>query len=158
VDLCSARSPVALSALPCNLGEHVMIALPMLMAEELGCDRRKVWTIRLGETPPGCARVRHDGGSSRSIRSLRSAMQQIGADARARLLTANAHQWDGVGEPGLPPGSQAVCNAIFAATRRRVRGRQISYSDLTSRSQAGLLTLWNLHDRRGPDGTPRRRR
>ena len=37
----------------------------------------------------------------------------------------------GIGKPGVPPVAPGVCNAIFAATRKRIRRLPVLSNDLS---------------------------
>jgi len=56
------------------------------------------------------------------------------ADAPAietHLVLSGDKKWGGIGEPGTPPIAPAVCNAIFAATGKRIRKLPIGNVDLS---------------------------
>ena len=79
-----------------EMGEGVFTALPMIVAEELGCD----WNTVRAEYASANRNLREDSlyqrmgtGGSRSVRGSVELLQQAGASARQRLVAAAAQRW-----------------------------------------------------------------
>src|SRR5262245_9400113 len=80
-----------------EMGQGILTALPMLVAEELECDWSKV-RPELVEPHESLRRHRPWGdlstGASRSIRTSHEALRRAGATAREMLIAAAAAQWN----------------------------------------------------------------
>jgi len=80
-----------------EMGQGVMTALPMLVAEELECDWNKVRAEMIAPHE-NMARRRVWGdmstGGSRSVRSSQQQLREAGATAREMLIAAAAAQWN----------------------------------------------------------------
>ncbi len=106
-----------------EMGQGVYTSLPMLIAEELHCDWSKV---RVEHASANRNLTDHVYGSmgtggSRTIRSLHAAMQQVGANARMRLITAAAQRWD------VPA---TACTASDGQVHHAATGRAVRFGVL----------------------------
>jgi isoquinoline 1-oxidoreductase beta subunit len=104
-----------------EMGEGVFTSMPMLVAEELGCE----WTKVRAEYASANRSLRENRvyqrmatGGSGAVRRSREYLQQAGASARARLIAAAAQQW-GV------PASQ--CRAENGLVIHSTSGRKVNF-------------------------------
>jgi isoquinoline 1-oxidoreductase beta subunit len=114
-----------------EMGEGTMTALPMIVAEELGCD----WTKVRSEYASAHRNLVEKGvyqsmltGGSTSVRTSRVYLQQAGASARARLVAAAAKRW------GVPA---EACQAADGKVTHA--GKSLSYGALAG--DAAKITL-----------------
>jgi isoquinoline 1-oxidoreductase beta subunit len=74
-----------------EMGQGIMTALPMILAEELYLD----WTqVRIEQAPTNPAIYEHGTGGSGSIAGSWTPLRQAGAAAREMLITAAAQHWN----------------------------------------------------------------
>jgi len=109
-----------------EMGQGTGSGLPMLLAEELECDWKQVKvefaSVNRNIREKGVYRDMLTVGS-RGIRSTYEYVQQGGASARERLVTAAAAKW------GVP---RAECDVSHAVVRHGATNRQLAYADLVA--------------------------
>ena len=137
-----------------EMGQGVFTALPMLVAEELGCD----WDqVRAEFVPPeeNLRRSRAFGdmstGGSRSIRTSQDFLRKAGATAREMLIAAAAARWD-------VPADQ--CTAERGVISHNASKRSTRFGEVAQ--AAAALTPPETVPLKHPDdwtllGTPRQR-
>ena len=116
-----------------EMGQGILTALPMLVAEELGCD----WAqVRVEYASPHRNFVQHGvygrmmTGGSRSVRGSYRMLQQAGASARARLVIAAAARW------GVAP---ATCGTRDGQVVHAASGRTVKFGAVAA--EAAQLAL-----------------
>ncbi|HJU16417.1 MAG TPA: molybdopterin cofactor-binding domain-containing protein [Stellaceae bacterium] len=109
-----------------EIGQGVMTALPMLVAEELDCDWNKV---RAEYVAPEENLKRHHAwgpmstGGSRSVRGSQDFLRRAGAAARHMLVAAAAQEWQ------VPAGECRTENGIVM---HEPSGRRLRYGQLAA--------------------------
>jgi isoquinoline 1-oxidoreductase beta subunit len=71
---------------------------------------------------------RVEQGNFDAYRIVRQAEMPV---VETHLALTGGEKWGGIGEPGTPPIAPAVCNAIFAATGKRIRALPVKNHDLS---------------------------
>jgi len=109
-----------------EMGQGIFTALPMLVAEELGCD----WNRVRAEYAPAHANLRRDNvyqsmstGGSRSVRTSQDYLRTAGAVARELLLAAAARRW-GV--------SAEECSVADSVIRHPPGGRLLRFGEVAA--------------------------
>src|SRR5512143_4121733 len=109
-----------------ELGQGVMTALPMIVAEELDADWSKVRIERMPDDPSTWPRAIMTVGSQ-SVRGSWQPLRRAGATAREMLISAAAQQW-GVDRPG--------CRAEKGFVVHDASGQRASYGELATAAAA----------------------
>jgi len=109
-----------------EMGQGVMTALPMIIAEELEAD----WRLVRVEYADVNRHIRDDNAygkmltdNSGSVRHSREMLQSVGAEARERLIKAAAERW-------LVPN--ADCYADYGKVVNRKTRNSLSYGELAA--------------------------
>lgn len=110
-----------------EMGQGVMTALPMLIAEELEVDLAKV---RTQWAPADAAYVNpmlgsQATGGSTSVRAAWKPLREAGAIARELLISAAAQTW------GVP---EASCRARNGAVEHAASERRLTYGELAAKA------------------------
>lgn len=102
-----------------EFGQNVMTSLPMLIAEELEVDWKKI-QVEMGDYDTPRFKSQFTGGSN-SIRSAWMPLRKAGATAKLMLLQAAAIQWN------IPVGELTAVNGTVV---HRASNKTITYGQL----------------------------
>jgi len=108
-----------------EMGQGVLTALPMLVAEELEADWKAVEVFQAPTDPERFGRM--STGGSTSVRQAWGPLRRAGATAREMLITAAASRW------GVP---RAECRAERGRVVHQPSGRTAGYGELAEAAAA----------------------
>lgn len=103
-----------------EIGQGVKTSLPMIIAEELGVDWKK---IQVELAPLDSKMGRQTAGGSGSVRGRFTELRTVGATAREMLTTAAAQQWN------VPV---TECTVENGEVIHKASGKKLSYAALAS--------------------------
>jgi len=103
-----------------EIGQGVKTSLPMIIAEELGVDWKKI-SVELA--PLDSRMGRQTAGGSGSVRGRFTELRTIGATAREMLIAAAAQQWN-------VPATE--CTVDNGEVIHKASGRKLSYAALAT--------------------------
>ncbi|MGA2484166.1 MAG: molybdopterin cofactor-binding domain-containing protein [Candidatus Acidiferrales bacterium] len=114
-----------------EMGQGVMTALPMILADELELDWKNV---KVEQAPTNPAIYDHGTGGSTSVRTSWLPLRRAGAAARTMLIAAAANEWN------VNPNT---CKAAHGAVIHGARERTLRYGELVE--AASKLPVPNLN-------------
>jgi CO/xanthine dehydrogenase Mo-binding subunit len=118
---------VAVTVAKSEMGQGVLTALPMILAEELDAD----WSnIKVEQALAGKKYGDMGTGGSASIRTSWEALRTAGATARAMLVSAAAKRW------GVP---ESACRTETSHVIHVPTGRKLTYGELAG--EAAILPV-----------------
>jgi isoquinoline 1-oxidoreductase beta subunit len=136
-----------------EMGQGVYTALPMILAEELEVDWRRVsaeYASARRNVLEGDVYQRMATGGSQAVSHSRVYLQQAGAEARERLIKAAAEQWH------VDP---STCVADYGRVHHRSTGQSINYGAIAG--AAAQVSVANVSIKQpaqfGLLGVPKRR-
>lgn len=103
-----------------EVGQGIKTSLPMIVAEELGVDWRRVTVV---SAPLDSVYGQQSAGGSTSTPNSYDMLRRVGATARVMLVEAAARVW------GVPAGE---CAAEAGVVRHRDSGRTLDYGALAA--------------------------
>ena len=109
-----------------ELGQGVMTALPMIVAEELDADWNLVRIERMSDNPSAWPRRVMTVGSQ-SVRTSWATLRKVGATAREMLISAAATMWS---------VDRSQCRAELGFVLHNASGRRASYGELANAAAA----------------------